>query len=615
MPTASNYLVCHRDAIPEDLSSKTIWLRWKLEERNGKTTKVPYRANGKGMAKTNDPNTWSSFEEAAQSKTGDGIGCVVKDGLVVIDLDKIRDPASGVIEPWAQAIIDECASYTEISPSKRGVHIWVRGEVPAGGNRKGRMEMYDRSSPRYMTVTGDVLNALPIRDIGLADLHKRMLDGADPKQAQSTVHNGTDDSAEDFAFCCALIERGKTRAEIDAAMRVSKLMRPKWDERHGSSAYGDRTITKAFTRLGVKETPSNPKPMGCERMEAVKPDKIEWVWEGRFPLGMTISLIGQGGVGKSMFTEDLASRVSKGDDFPDGEANMLGPADVILLNNESSASKVQRPRLQSMNADLSKIIRIKLEEEDFALDKDLPRLEENLKNELNVRLVVIDPIGDLMGDTNHYNSADTRRNVLSPLRKLARRYNVCVVVVCHTNKKEGMSAINRVDGTQAFVPGVDGSWLVLPCDEDEVGEGERGFVLQFNKSNVFGYKRGLKGKTVPTSIHCENGEVIKTAHIVWGNQTDKTAQETLDAITDPDIRKTKRAENWIKDFLCDEARSAKDVYQAGKAIGFSDDQLDRASRRLRVVKDRAKGYSIWSLPVGCTPQLVMESTPQFATGG
>ena len=65
-----------------------------------------------------------------------------------------------MIEPWAQAIIDECDSYTEISPSTKGVHIWVRGKVPAGGNRRGRMEMYDQNSPRYMTVTGDVSEAI-----------------------------------------------------------------------------------------------------------------------------------------------------------------------------------------------------------------------------------------------------------------------------------------------------------------------------------------------------------------------------------------------------------------------------------------------------------------------
>jgi len=72
-----------------------------------------------------------------------------------------------------------------------------------------------------------------------------MLDGADPTQAKVPAASESDDSAADFAFCRKLAESGKTAIEIDAAMRASRHMRPKWDEMRGGQTYGQRTIQKA----------------------------------------------------------------------------------------------------------------------------------------------------------------------------------------------------------------------------------------------------------------------------------------------------------------------------------------------------------------------------------
>ena len=82
-----------------------------------------------------------------------------EDDLCGVDLDKCLDPETGEIEGWAQEIIEELDSYTEISPSGTGVHILVRGELPEGRNRKGRFEAYDRG--RYFTVTGKHLSGTP----------------------------------------------------------------------------------------------------------------------------------------------------------------------------------------------------------------------------------------------------------------------------------------------------------------------------------------------------------------------------------------------------------------------------------------------------------------------
>ena len=141
---------------PGELKGLEQWVVWVL--RSGK--KIPVDPKTGKPASSTDPSTWSNFHAAlsyARQAGAAGIGFVLiePNGITVVDLDKCRDPKTEIIQPWAVAIIRQLNSYTEISPSGTGVHIWTRAKVPPGGNRHGRVEMY--TTARYMTVTGQVL--------------------------------------------------------------------------------------------------------------------------------------------------------------------------------------------------------------------------------------------------------------------------------------------------------------------------------------------------------------------------------------------------------------------------------------------------------------------------
>jgi putative DNA primase/helicase len=144
--------------IPEELTRRPQWVVWRLEERDGKPTKIPYIAGGVGMAKSADLMTWRGFEEALKAyRTGrySGIGFVFSsaDPYAGIDLDKCRDPETGEIEGWAKEIVDAFDSYTEASQSGTGLHIIVRGKAP--GKRRGGVEAY--SQERFFATTGAVI--------------------------------------------------------------------------------------------------------------------------------------------------------------------------------------------------------------------------------------------------------------------------------------------------------------------------------------------------------------------------------------------------------------------------------------------------------------------------
>ena len=119
----------------------------------------------------NHESEWASFEDAQNSKHGDGIGFVLNgDGVVCIDLDDCV--VDGVVSEAAQALIDSLPkTFVEFSPSGRGLHIWGYGHVGAGRRfeRNGlKTEVYGEG--RYLTVTGKPYVKAELAKLDLQDL-------------------------------------------------------------------------------------------------------------------------------------------------------------------------------------------------------------------------------------------------------------------------------------------------------------------------------------------------------------------------------------------------------------------------------------------------------------
>jgi putative DNA primase/helicase len=147
--------------IPQELKQTPQWVVWKYEAREGKEKpqKPPFSSSGK-RASVSDPKTWTSFENALDTFRNGvyrGIGYMLTGGLTVIDLDE--SISGGQIKKDALEIIRLANSYTEISPSGKGLHILLFGSVPGNARRHGKVEMYD--SARYITMTGNRLPNTP----------------------------------------------------------------------------------------------------------------------------------------------------------------------------------------------------------------------------------------------------------------------------------------------------------------------------------------------------------------------------------------------------------------------------------------------------------------------
>jgi primase-polymerase (primpol)-like protein len=125
--------------------------------------KIPLQAAGRDVASSTDPSTWCSYEQAAASDRGVGLGFVLNgDGIVCIDLDHCVD--AGVLAPWARRIVDAApGAYVEVSPSGHGLHVWGRADLAAGRVISvpggGKAEIYPNG--RYITVTSRPVGDTP----------------------------------------------------------------------------------------------------------------------------------------------------------------------------------------------------------------------------------------------------------------------------------------------------------------------------------------------------------------------------------------------------------------------------------------------------------------------
>lgn len=156
------------EKVPQCLRDLPNWVLWKEIIRSGERTKLPYQIDGE-MAKSNDPSTWATFEDAekrfkAGGYSGLGFMFSADDPFCGIDLDGCRDPETGVVADWAREIIKTFDSYTEVSPSRTGVKLFIHAKSPFDVGRKcpvdqpkvssksPGVEMYDKL--RYFAVTG-----------------------------------------------------------------------------------------------------------------------------------------------------------------------------------------------------------------------------------------------------------------------------------------------------------------------------------------------------------------------------------------------------------------------------------------------------------------------------
>jgi hypothetical protein len=369
-----------------------------------------------------------------------------------------------------------------------------------------------------------------------------------------------DTSYTRFGFYAALHHKGDFSK---AALALSK---------HGYGEQGrDASTHERRTRPG----PAPAEGASWRWLSEVKREQVDWLWQSRLAYGTLALWIGDGGLGKSRASNDLAARVTTGRAWPDG-GPPREPASVAILSAEDSPSYTIRPAIEAAGGDVRRIALLDAvrdehgTERTFNLSTDLAALERML-DATQACLVVIDPLSAYFGTRlDSYRDTDVR-SVLEPVSKLAERRHLVVLGIMHVGKGTERHARHRALGSVAFV---NAARLVFAIGADPDDASRRLLVP---------VKANLCREAAALAFRLEDADGV--ARVVWDTAPvpDVSADLVLNGrpIIDPDQQD---AQTVIRMLFEDELwpLDAKIALEAGKAHGIPERTMRAAARRLGI---------------------------------
>lgn len=293
--------------IPLELKEMKQWGVYELlPPKNGevglhKLVKIPIDVKtGKGASSSNS-DTWSDYDLSEYVLETDllkykGLAFFLGNGVYCFDIDNIEESIYDFRikkqrdNNFVYRMISEFDfSYTEVSQSGTGIHIFfkVDGEIPTDiRNRNENYEMYYRN--RFIAMTGDCIEETgDIKTIELETwkaIYETYINTAEFKVYPQKDYQGEtyfskeeikekmfrsqpytkklfngdiseypSHSEADLALCSSLAFWTNKDVEMMNEIFIeSGLSRDKWNEKRGAMTYGERTLHKAI--LGTKNS-------------------------------------------------------------------------------------------------------------------------------------------------------------------------------------------------------------------------------------------------------------------------------------------------------------------------------------------------------------------------
>lgn len=307
----------------------------------------------------------------------------------------------------------------------------------------------------------------------------------------------------------------------------------------------------------------------------VETKELEWLWFPYIPKGMVSIVQGDPKSGKTFMLIDIISRITRGDYIPFSE-DKFEMGNVVLLNSDDPIEYALKKRLELQNADVEKVFTID-ENIKKLYFKDLSRLEK-LIEEKRPLLIVIDPIQAYMGDGDS-NSMVQVRNALSPLKRIAEKYNVSIVLVQHLKKGNETKAIYKGAGSIDFVGFARSMMMVIKNTEND----ERLFL--HSTSNVT--KEG----------HCLSYKITNDG-LEW--LEDKGEVNVNEVANQDNNTKFENAKNFILGCIASKKEiPANELQQLRNVGGFSERTFNGARSYLnqnnKIHSSKKNGRTYWNL--------------------
>lgn len=364
--------------------------------------------------------------------------------------------------------------------------------------------------------------------------------------------------------------------------------------------------------------PDGTEPAGAPRRLILTPASsirirpVRWLWDttpqgapptshGRIPLNSLAIAAGGPGLGKSQYACWITARITTGT-LP-GE--LYGkPRGVIYAATEDSWSMTIAPRLVAAGADMDRVFRVDVQDDDelharLTLPKDIS-LMGKAAEEYSVALLVADPLLSMIDATiNDYRAAEVR-SALEPLVSAADRHDFTILGLAHFTKAGGADPLSRLAGSGAFGQLIR-SLIAFAKEEGEDGVDE--FVMSLEKNNL-----GRLG--LPSHAYTIQAATVETdegpsyvSRFLLGPESTTSVREVMRAESSGESGSGgSEVQEWLHGYLTDLGGSeeAREIKKVARQQAFSDSSVDRAKKKLGI-RSRQEGFgkertSHWFLP-------------------
>jgi len=349
-----------------------------------------------------------------------------------------------------------------------------------------------------------------------------------------------------------------------------------------------KELAKVKGHAGQSEPEAIIKPLSD-----IQPEKVKWLWKNHIAIGKLTIFAGDPGLGKSQGTLDIASRLSKGDNFPDGSSGVLG--DTIILSSEDDPGDTIRPRLDALNADVTRIHILQGErtqdgkiaamtlEKISTFSSAINQVREQGRE---VKLLIIDPLNGFMGNGDSNSNEDTRR-AADAVCSLAGSEGFAIVGIMHLNKGKG-SPMTRILGSMAWVAKARAVYIFTKDMETN-----RRLFLPL-KNNLGSDLGGFQYSIQVRALH--NGG-IEAPFISWEGTANDDLTEILSVSNQQRKERPSPEQDEIVNFLQEAAPRYVSNREICERMGKSPQSVSNALTKLKI-KGRIvyAGYGQWTVP-------------------
>ena len=342
----------------------------------------------------------------------------------------------------------------------------------------------------------------------------------------------------------------------------------------------------------------------------VKDEFINWLWKNRLACGMLNCIHGSPDAGKGYLSFSLASIVSNGGTFPDGNTCEFGT--VLILGTEEHYGYAKR-KLAAQGANLRNVHYLSGYTDESGGEYSITLVNTDKVREYcaeleqngnpRVSLIIVDPLIQMLGCRSNDNTET--QAVLTPVKDLAEELDTCILFVHHDGKEVRDSAAQRALGAQSIMGKMRTGFRVSKHDDGT-------HSVATSKFNI-----GMRPKAITFIIEKSLSDpeigVVRYLDTEGDYTADTTAQDSVQS----------KAARWLENFLLAGAVAMKEVLEHGEhGGGFTKDQLKKAKKKLGAVSKKVgKGKCapwIWILPdsiTGVSVEAAIENYLRDSEGG